>query len=316
MGEPTTDREIAKWPVMTLVGAIAHAFENPNGSSLEKLRTVVARGIVNPQIDVVMDGQERAPYITGNSPAKICLHVRWLEVLWAFIYGWFVVYEQAVMQRWQQGSFDGEIYYDSPLLVRAAEILEWVRSSDGDRPDGAVSPICFDSDDEKVFTEKANGIFVHAVSFVLHHELGHALLGHLVAERRKGSAEHFESKDMERDADEFAFIALISQNDDEERRRQIAWSVLAPSLCTLYRTEGSASLFSSTHPFRHHRVETVLRKLNFEGQPSQDYFIYLSVAIAQQCALALGVAAVRAEFETPKEALTFYLDELDKLGQH
>lgn len=63
-------------------------------------------------------------------PAVICLHGQYLQMLWAFTYGWFVIYEKGIQELWMHGSYSGIIKYDNPLLQRAAQLLEWIGTNE------------------------------------------------------------------------------------------------------------------------------------------------------------------------------------------
>ncbi len=301
-------------PINSLCGQISHAFENPNGNALPRLKEVVSAGLLDPGIDLVQEGAMHTPYIrraSASAPATIALHVHYLQTLWAFIYAFFVIYEEGVQRPLMNKAFDGTIDYRPPLLLRAGQLLAWIATDDSAWPDNLPSPTYSEAGVEWEFALKANSIFVHAVAFLLHHEFAHVALGHL--DQVNAIQNDVDKKLLEQDADEFAFSALICQSDDEAHRRSKGWSVLAPVLLSLYVTQNRASLFPTTHPFGHHRVEAMLNRLNFKQRDSQDYFTYLCTIIAKYAEDKLGCAMGQRTFETAEDALRTNLDELDAL---
>lgn len=301
-------------PINSLCGQISHAFENPNGSALPRLKEVVSAGLLDPGIDLVQDGAMRMPCVSrasASEPATIALHVHYLQTLWAFIYAFFVIYEEGVQRPLMNKAFDGSIDYRPPLLLRAGQLLAWIATDDSAWPDNLPSPTYSEAGVEKEFADKANTIFIYAVAFLLHHEFAHVALGHLgVVNAMQNDAD---KKQLEQEADEFAFSALILQSDDEAHRRSKGWSVLAPVLLSLYLTRDCTFLFSTTHPFVHHRVDAMLKRLNFKQRDSQDYFTYLCTIIAKYAADKLVGEKGQRTFETAEGALRTNLDELDTL---
>jgi hypothetical protein len=199
------------------------------------------------------------------------------------------------------------------LLQRAAQLLEWIGTNEKEWPCQLPSPSNWATDEEKIFTEKANTIFIKAIAFLLYHEFAHAKLRHFDTPECPSTSD--ETKILERDADEFAFSALISQSDDEQHRRIQGWSVLVPVLCALFVGKDSSRLFPRKHPFIHHRVDEVLKRLNFQERCNQDYFTYLCLTITKMVVVRFGLSEGQQTFPTAAEGLQNYLDKLDNLHE-
>jgi hypothetical protein len=323
-------------PINHLQKQISFAFENPNGSALDGLKAAVTSGLLDPGINLVQDGEMHTPYISRVSalePATILVHVQYLQMLWAFTYAWFVIYEEGIQSPWKNDAFKGVIDYSKPLLYRAGQLLTWIETDGQEWPKNLPSPTFGATDEEKLFLEKTNSIFIGSVAFLLHHEFAHVVQGHFDVVKSikdeeykilleqghldivKSIKDDTDRKLLEREADEFAFSALILQSDDEKRRRSKGWSVLAPFLCELYLTRTHGRLFSKTHPFVHHRVDEVLQRLNFQDAGSQDYFTYLCSTIAKITLEKFGCTEGQRTFDTTGEALRTYLDDLDAFNR-
>lgn len=165
-------------PILALEGNIIHAFENPNGSALELLRAAVAEGLVSHELDLRVDSAPpRGPSIVRpqQQPASIMVRVSHLELLWAFTYGWVVLYQEAIQLPMIEGIFDGRILLVTDLTRRGAALLEWasgLRHAYTPWSAGLPSPTHTASEQERSYALKVNGIFQYATTFLLYHECG------------------------------------------------------------------------------------------------------------------------------------------------
>lgn len=310
-------------PVLALQGNMLYAFENPNGSAVQLLQDAVADGSVNPEVDLIMDEvPPMAPTVSRNEgeAARIRLHVAHLELIWAFVYGWVVLYEEAVQRPWMNGCFDGRILLETALTQRAATLLDWatdLRTAYRPWPSQLPSPqFALDSQEEE-YALKVNGIFQDAVAFLLFHEFGHVRQQHLDAVPRNATdaGALATAITLEREADDFAFRMLISGDDDEATRRTKGWAVLSPALSSLYLVDGRACIYQTRHPHLHHRVQDVLSKLNFREERNRFYYHYLCSTILRTFdrayALKRSTQLTPELFETADEAFDTEMDDLD-----
>ena len=310
-------------PILVLEGNIIQAFENPNGSAVELLRAAVAEGLVSHELDLIVDSAPpRGPSIVRmqQQPASIVVRVSHLELLWAFIYGWLVLYEEAVQRPMIEGIFDGRILLVTDLTRRAAALLEWasgLRHAYTPWPAGSPSPTHTASEQERSYALKVNGVFQYATTFLLYHEFGHARLGHLDAVDPHDDAleTRVTAVQLEREADDFAYRALVAHDDSEPVRRSKGWAVLVPALSSLYLVDGRADLYQRRHPHLHHRIADLLAKLNFQDEQNNFYYRYLCSTV-----LLTFDRAYRADqdapltprvFETVDEAFDAEMDDLD-----
>lgn len=311
-------------PVAVLQGNIIYAFENPNGSAVQLLKEAVKDGVVSNTICMLLDETKpEAPKAVRpeDGPPFIRLHMSHMEVLWAFIYGWLVLYEECVQRPMMTGTFDGPILLDNALKHRAAALLSsasTLRQRYSAWPTTLPSPIHSESDDEHNYALKTTGIFQQSVAFLLFHEFGHLSQGHFNAVDQSDTREaRATAIELEREADDFAFRTLISTDDDEPTLARKAWAILAAALSSLYLVDGLVNLFQRRHPHLHHRVADFLSKLNFHDQKNKDYYNYLCATVLLVMARAHdeeGVDAITPRmFDTALDALEAELDALDAL---
>lgn len=303
-------------PIDALRHNICHAFENPNGSKLAEMSKAVSLKLIDPEIELLFEeAPPKPPRVvrTGGEPAQIRLQVPYLEMLWGFAYGWFILFE-GVQQAMLEGRFQGVIEYDTPLKQRARDMLRWsagLKITYSRWPQGAPCPSMTEPVAEASYAAKVNNIFVNAVAFLLHHELGHVLHGHLdAADKTDSEAAKADHKTIEREADDLAFRALISSADDEQTRRIKGWAVLLPALSSVALLHSPKGLFQARHPDMHHRIREMLSRLAFESEHNCFYFEYLCLAVLQNILPPRPQTEVH---DTAREALEACLDELDTL---
>lgn len=310
-------------PILALKSNIIQAFENPNGSAVEFLRAAVAEGLLSHELDLMVDfSPPRGPSIVRRQqqPASIVVRVSHLELLWAFTYGWMVLYEEAVQRPMIEGNFDGRILLVTDLTRRAAALLEWasgLRHAYIPWPAGLPSPTHADSEQERSYALKVNGIFQSATTFLLYHEFGHARLGHLDAVDPYDDTIDtlVTAVQLEREADDFAYHALMSHDDSEAIRRMKGWAVLVPALSSLYLVDGRAGLYQRRHPHLHHRIADLLAKLNFQNEQNNFYYRYLCSTVLLTFDRAFqanqDASLTSRVFETVDEAFDAEIDDLD-----
>lgn len=315
-------------PILALQGNIIHAFENPNGSAVDQLRRAVNEGTLSRELELdFTPGVPRAPKIVQPQDGlpTLVLHVAHLELVWAFIYGWMVVYEWGIQRPMLEGIFDGCIYFDTPFRERAARLLDWAASlKEGysEWPAGLPSPEHQQDEEERSVSLKANGVFQQAIAFYLFHEFAHAQQGHLNFMTADADAEVDVQSviEMEKEADDFAYRVMVSTDDHEDALATKAWPIVSAVLSSFYLIHGPQGVYQERHPHLHVRVAHLLAKLNFPAGRNQDYYHYLSSTVLK---LSMGgpLIRVRSEtdddgqpqiFDTAVDALDAQLELLDR----
>lgn len=120
---------------------------------------------------------------------------------------------------------------------------------------------------------------------------------------------------LEREADDFAYRALVGHDDSEPVRRLKGWAVLVPALSSLYLVDGRAGLYQRRHPHLDHRIADLLAKLNFQDEQSHFYYHYLCSTVLPTFDRAYqtnqDAPLTPRVFETVDEAFDAEMDDLD-----
>jgi hypothetical protein len=305
-------------PVLALRYNILSAFEKANESFQVRLQAAVEQGRISPEIELdERPGIPVTPKISRESlgsPPEIRLQVTYLEILWAFIYAWMILYEEGVQKSLLRGESPAQIDDRTPLLSRARELFEWalgLRASYTPWPAHLPSPENYRSSQERWYGEKANLVFQEATSFMLVHEFIHAEQRHL--DIRAANPANEVILELEKDADNGAFEALVNPMLNDAEKLSRGWAILA-ALLSSYLVKGeSTAKQPTTHLPLHHRLEHMLRGLNFEGEAERAYFEYLISLVLRHILHSDLDARSPSVFDTAADALTDKLDRLDGL---
>lgn len=84
-------------PILALEGNILWQFENISKNNAKKLQEQVELGLLSENINLCKDTTPpKGPHIKNdfNQPPTIELHTSFLELLWAFIYSWIIIFEE------------------------------------------------------------------------------------------------------------------------------------------------------------------------------------------------------------------------------
>lgn len=309
--------DLASSPVMSLQRNILWQFENTSSSGHVRLRALVENGLLSNEILLDMaantplgpkvslqDAPARAP---KEVAATIHLQVAYLEVLWASIFGWMILFEEGVQRRWLDKTYQP----DASLLGRAELLLQWADSQRNEYkrwPLHLPSPIQYADSVEKSYGEKANLVFQKAVAFLLGHESAHAALGHL--EIVRNGAPDALRLELEKDADVAALEELLSPGLDDKEKAAEAWAILSVVLSTLYLfKDPRGALRSSTHPPVHHRVAHFVEALAMQAEQYDHYFKLLAYVALRS--VFPKVLVPEGQFDDAEDALEDALNRLD-----
>lgn len=302
-------------PVLALEHNITAAFESFQGN----LGEIVEQGLLDRELLLEVDASPpRTPSVSRalGGPAQIRIHVALLELLWACIYSWMVLYEETVQKAQLQGQEIGsKNSHNEQLVARAERLWAWargLRSGYTRWPVDAPSPRTQADESESYYVGKANYVFERATSFLLLHEYAHVTQGHLdFSQPRVGS--DLAGIQLENEADQRAFESLIGQGLADEEKAAEAWAVLSSMLCSLYSLRDfRLGLLPGTHPALHHRLGHLVRSLHFQSAQYKYYFHLLCRVMLHDAFPRLAQAGQR--FEDAEESFQAALDELDVLA--
>lgn len=298
-------------PIHKLTNNILHAFENPHEGFVDRLKVAVEKGHVLPEI-ALLDNlvSPDGPKAVGD-PAEIHLHITHLEVLWCFIYGWIVRYEEGVQKR-ALALQEGTNYVPAEqLLSRANSLLEWSQSV-ADKytpwPTELPSPVSWESSTEQWYTEKANLIFQEAAAFLLFHEWVHGTSNHI--ENWHELSRH-EKLELEKEADNGAYDALVGNRTDNEKLH-LAWAVLSALLSSFYLLPTKTPVKQFNHPELHHRVQHLLLGFDFTEERLRAYFHGLCVEVLRDVFKGVQWSDPDDGYDTAEECLQATLDQLEE----
>jgi hypothetical protein len=303
-------------PVLALEGNILWQFENLSHFSAQKLKMLTGEGKLSSEIALDMSAtMPKGPKVALNNfdVPEIHIELSHLELLWSFIYGWMVAYEESI----QKPQLNPELVVDDDtktLIDRAQKLLEWSASLQevySPWPEGLPSPRCYLNQREKWYGCKANLVFQKAVAYLLSHEQAHAALGHLDVIL----AAHDTSLrlDLEREADAAAYNELLRESLDDREKLSEAWALSSVMLSSFYLCRDSKNaLLRNTHPALHHRLAHVIAQLGLTDPKCDYYFTFLCRLILQKV-FPLALEPTR-QFDDWNDALTDALDRLDQIG--
>ena len=270
--------EISNSPVLALEHNMSAAFEEFE----RRLPDFIVGGRLNPEVLLDISATvPKAPFIrrsAGELP-QVHMQVAYLELLWAFIYSWMVIYEETIQKAQLRGDPAGSTTsINDGLVLRAEALWAWARGLGQAYtvwPPGLPSPQEQFDEVEEYYASKANFVFERATSFLLCHELAHALLGHLDVIEQPGASEQLR-REMENEADQAAFSRLVGQGLGDDDKLSQAWAIVSTMLSSFYAfTEPRRALRETSHPPLHHRLAHLLDYLDFQGDGLRYYFYFL-----------------------------------------
>ena len=316
MASNSSVNSIVNSPVLALEGNILWQFENLSEFGAQTLKIQVAQGTLSGEIVLdISAAPPKGPRVTRQDAGIPEMHIdlSHLEILWAFIYGWMVVYEESV----QKPQLDSKKVIDAEtveLINRAHKLLEWsasLRKTYTPWPADLPSPRRYATKQEEWYGLKTNLVYQKTVAYLLSHERAHAALGHLNV--IQGVEDAGLRLDMEKEADAAAYDDLLGQSLDDKEKVSEAWAVVSVMLSTfyLYRDPRKA-LLPGGHPALHHRVAHMIDRLALT-EPCYDYYFSFLCRLVLQ-AVFPAVLEPQRKFDDWEDALTDALDRLDQLS--
>lgn len=303
-------------PVLALEGNILWQFENLSEFGARTLKMQVTKGTLSGEIVMDMSAAPpKGPRVTRQKAGIPEMHVELshLEMLWSFIYGWMVVYEEGV----QKPQLDPKIVIDhetEKLIDRAYKVLKWsesLRDAYTPWPAGLPSPEHYDTERESWYGLKANLVFQKAVAYLLSHERAHVALGHLDAMPNASNLAVL--LDMEKEADASAYDDLLGQSLDDSEKLSEAWAMVGVLLSSFYLfRDPRIALLPGGHPALHHRLAHMIGRLALTDPHYDYYFSFLCRLVLQK--VFPDELEPKRQFDDWEDALTDAFDRLDRLG--
>lgn len=192
-----------------------------------------------PEVQLGMNAQPpRGPHLIARSDGvpEVHLNVPFLEMLWAFIYSWMVLYEEGVHRPMLFGTSLPTGATPGDLLDRAHSLLAWSKSlATGYThwPEPLPSPAneSYANEAERYLGEKANLGFQLAVALIFHHERAHAVFDHLSINSVQDEALTLQ---LEKEADTYAIERVLRSGLSDKEKSAEAWAIVSTVLANFY----------------------------------------------------------------------------------
>ncbi|WP_154859634.1 phage exclusion protein Lit family protein [Cyclobacterium xiamenense] len=217
----------------------------------------------------VVDRLEKVQVPAGVGTFKIItVQETYLSYLWGLCYSLIFIYDKQI----HQPKIDATYVITSELsdqIKKAHDLFNYSLSliekyNSWDKDDLPNPEFCAPSD-EYIF--KANGVYLHAINYVLLHELGHVALGHIdkdIENEEKGiktSPEDILKGEYE--ADEYSIHKSLQGGTHLTNDRTIAAGIVA-GICSFIFFD--SSMKGGDHPDPDERLQKAFDSLNLEPE--------------------------------------------------
>lgn len=214
----------------------------------------------------IIDREDKVAMPAGVGTFKIItIQETFLSYLWCISYSLMFLYDKSILEPRINPNLQftdeikDKIKNAHTLFDYGVSLLEKYNPWD---IDNLPNPEYYDSLDDE-YIEKANGVYVNAVNFILLHELGHVVLGHIEKdiENQKNNIikPPEEILKEEYEADEFAFERILKGADNLTNQATVAAGIVAGFCSYLFC---SSNMKGGDHPDPDERLKIALDKLN------------------------------------------------------
>lgn len=261
-----------KNPIETLYDRLTTTFENVNESSKNRLEKYEVNQLSRRiRIDT---GLFSGPSSDHNSK-EIVLNQRFLSLIWCITYIIYEVTANKTKEAKQLTEHYMEIDGEDPEVKQMDWLFNWAFDlkvgGDEQWPEGLPNPA--------MTTETVrivNVIFIDAITYIMYHEVAHLVNEHWDSFKDISHKKHLGfditedesilSKQLEQEADTFAYESLISQDDSDDTRYHKLFGMIMAGLSTLFAHPKGSKLNDDIHPGSHIRIfNTRLRESFDEG---------------------------------------------------
>lgn len=165
-------------PIRVLQHNITFQFETTNPTFVELSKTIIKDKGLQPGIAYYIndsailekvDGHVQTPFVNGEG--KITVHETFLSYVWCICNSMLVLYEEAIAKTSQNQVSKTLIYeIDAQKIDKAQELFNYAKSlivsfTEWDKEE-LPNPEIYTQEDV-FFIERANGLFVYAMNFIL-----------------------------------------------------------------------------------------------------------------------------------------------------
>ncbi|HLO45778.1 MAG TPA: phage exclusion protein Lit family protein [Leadbetterella sp.] len=257
-------------PVRVLYENLFHWFKNTYPEfKTEELDKAIKNLGLNEDINVI-DREDKVAMPAGVGTFKILtIQETFLSYLWCISYSLVFIYDKSIHE--QKINKDFVFTDELKLKIKNAHLLFDYGISLLDRfnpwdIENLPNPELYDRLDDD-YIEKANGVYINAVNFILLHELAHVVLGHVDTdienEEKKIKTTDEEILKGEYKADNFAFEKILKGANNLTNSRTVAAGIVA-GLCSFLFF--SNNMKGGDHPDPDERLKIALDKLNLQPE--------------------------------------------------
>lgn len=253
-------------PVRTLYQNTLYWFTNtyPEFKTEELDRAIKEFGL-HEEINVV-NREDKVGMPAGVGTFKIItIQETFLSYLWCISYSLLFLYDKWIHEPKIDPNY--QLTEDLKLKIENAQNLFDYGISLLDRyhpwdKDNLPNPEFYDGLEDS-YIEKANGVYLNAVNFILLHELAHVSLGHVDKDTQNKENETTTSESdilrEEYEADQFALEKLLKGSNNLTNDKTVAAGIVT-GLCSFLFF--SSTMKGGDHPDPDERLKLVLDKLN------------------------------------------------------
>jgi hypothetical protein len=269
-------------PVRVLSNNIIFHFENIKPTILKLLSEAILRKKIEPGICYTIDKEPLKTPFASCDTKNIHLTENYIAFIWAISYSLFIINESRLKESKTSENGTSDLIFNTELLERCKKLFLWAISLkkgyshwDLDLPNPEENNI----EIEQSYAEKINGIFQDIIVYNLFHEVGHLLNNHcevISGIINKNYLELTESeialyKQIETEADNFAFECIVEQFDTEKTKFYKGIAITIAHCSSLFIIDNSYSIEQNYHPDLDNRILNSITRLNLNEETYEDY---------------------------------------------
>ena len=255
-------------PIRVLQHNVTFQFETTNPTFVELTKTIIKEKGLQPGISYyisdkaileTVDGHIHTPFVDSNG--KITIHETFLSYVWCICYSMLVLYEEGIAKASQNQVSKTMIYnIDIAKIEKAQELFDYAKSlivtfTKWDKRH-LPNPEEY-SQDDVFFIERANGLFIYAMNFILCHEFAHVENDH-IEKAKSGQNTISHILNFEKEADERA-MDLVLTGATEKTKLSAEIGVLIGLASMLFFKQKSET---TTHPATDDRMHELIKRAN------------------------------------------------------
>jgi hypothetical protein len=260
-------KDDSKNPITHLFDELIYQFSNSNSLVNGSLFSLLKKGKINRHIHIDPTKTKLVTPTVDLNQGLISLHESHISYLWCVIYTLMALIDFASKRMSGKETFI--LMTDAPELVETNALMTWALSLKkvySEWPKEIPSP-----EIQSQECEVANRICIRAILYMMYHELGHLSNGHdqylsLVIKSELTAAESLILKQLEVEADNFAFECLTEGEDTEEQKFTNMLAASIAQISNLYLTFNTNDLIQLKHPDIDTRIFNLMNKVEFDNK--------------------------------------------------